>query len=321
MVVFRVILLLIIVISSAIFTYILFAGIFKWLRKRKLTQSGIDHENLFTWFMRNGISIFKKPAKFLISRSYKINNFYTNVVLLLNEKGIKSNKVACISTSIGFVLFISAVVSLLFSSLIAGIAIILLAIICSITAVNSAMDKRREQLRHSIPETLRSMSTCFGAGYTVSQTFDQVSSESKGSINKLFAKATHIMQVGGSINESLDVLKKESEAPELAFVAVALNVQHDTGGSMKPVIEAAKEMVESKLNLLRLLKVQTSQAKLSAKIVTILPFALIAIFSLISPNFLQPFFSSFLGVCVFIVACIMQAAGIVLVKKMLKVEI
>ena len=165
------------------------------------------------------------------------------------------------------------------------------------------------------------MSTCFGAGYTIFQTFSHISLESQGSIKSLFSKCTNILQTGGSVSSSLNCLKDVKDVPELSFLAVALDVQHQTGGSMKPVIESAKDMVENKLELMRMLQVQTAQAKLSARIVMILPFALIAIFSIVSPGFLTPFFTSFFGVFLLLIACLMQAAGIILVKKMLNVEI
>lgn len=183
------------------------------------------------------------------------------------------------------------------------------------------IEKRILNLRNSVPDTLRSMSTCFGAGYTIFQTFSHISNESSGAIKNLFGRCTHILQTGGSVSSSLDYLKNFDEVPELGFLAVALDVQHQTGGSIKPVIESAKDMVENKLELMRMLQVQTAQAKLSARIVMILPFALIAIFSIISPGFLTPFFTSVFGFILLLIACLMQAGGIILVKKMLNVEI
>lgn len=218
-------------------------------------------------------------------------------------------------------LIAAVLISIVFRSVFAGLAVVLCCCICVVSAVNSATEKKTQKLRSAIPDVLRSMSSCFQAGYTLLQTFEHIEQESKKAIKKLFGRCTHILQTGGTVSDSLVCLKEEKSTPELSFIAVALDVQHQTGGSMKPVIESARDMVENRLELLRLLQVQTAQAKFSARIVTILPFALIAVFSIISPNFLAPFFSSFLGVLIFGVACIMQVAGVLMVRKMLKVEI
>ena len=50
-----------------------------------------------------------------------------------------------------------------------------------------------------------------------------------------------------------------------------------------------------------------------------MPFILIAVFSLISPGFLTPFFSSGLGLAVFCVATGMQLAGVLIVRRLLDV--
>lgn len=105
--------------------------------------------------------------------------------------------------------------------------------------------------------------------------------------------------------------------PELAFVAVALDVQHRSGGSLAAVLDAARESVESEIDLARSLKVQTAQAQLSARIVTAMPFVLIALFSLMSPGFLSPFFESMAGMALLAAALVMQVAGVVLVHRML----
>lgn len=322
----RICLILSAIISACICGYVVFKSIIEWYKKRRLSNYGIDsskdyNNNYFAWLVRNGVSFLKKPSKFLLKQSKFIRTNISNIVSLLNEANLQCDGISILSASILLSFICGIVASLIFASFIAGIALILCIFVLIITISRSFVDKRITNLRNSIPDTLRSMSTCFGAGYTIFQTFSHISSESKGAVKNLFGKCVHILQTGGSVSSSLDCLKNVKEVPELSFLAVALDVQHQTGGSMKPVIESAKDMVENKLELMRMLQVQTAQAKLSARIVMVLPFALILIFSMISPGFLMPFFSSIFGFILLLIACLMQTAGIILVKKMLDVEI
>ncbi len=127
--------------------------------------------------------------------------------------------------------------------------------------------------------------------------------------------------MGAPATEALAVLERQRGVPELAFAAVALDVQHQSGGSIGPVLEAAQDSVESELELLRSLKVQTAQAKLSARVVTVMPFILVGLFSLMSPGFLSPFFESLPGMVMLAVALLMEAAGVLVVRRMLKVDL
>ena len=89
---------------------------------------------------------------------------------------------------------------------------------------------------------------------------------------------------------------------------------------MRQVLDAATDTVKGELALRRSLRVQTAQAKLSARVVVVMPFVLIAAFSLASPGFLMPFFSSVFGYALLSAAIVMQVAGIVLGRRALAVE-
>ena len=86
------------------------------------------------------------------------------------------------------------------------------------------------------------------------------------------------------------------------------------------VLEAAGDSVKGELSLRRSLRVQTAQAKLSARVVGVMPFILVAIFALVSPDFLDPFFTNAFGYGLLATAIVMQVAGVLLVHRALSVE-
>ena len=90
---------------------------------------------------------------------------------------------------------------------------------------------------------------------------------------------------------------------------------------MQQVLEAARESVATELSLERQLRVQTAQARLSAQVVTVMPFLLVGAISLLSPGFLGPFFSSVAGLLLLLVALGMQVAGVLIARRMLKVPL
>lgn len=214
-------------------------------------------------------------------------------------------------------------------SVLAGLAsrsaVCALAVACALVvavsaSVRSRVEKREELMREEVPEVLRTMGVCFKSGFSLVQTMRQVSIDSPGDLGATFAVAARRLEMGASPREALSVLEEVEGVPELGFVAVALDVQHAGGGSIAPVLEAARESVEGELDLARSLRVQTAQAKLSARVVTVMPFLLVALFSLMSPGFLQPFFGSVAGLGLLALALTMQVAGVFAIRRMLKIE-
>ena len=216
---------------------------------------------------------------------------------------------------------LAAVAGLVAGSVVAAFAVAACAVALAVVVVRSAQDKRRSAVREAVPDALRAMGVCFQSGLSLLQTFQQVAKETDGPLRTLFARGSHLLETGRTSSEALDVFRSGAQVPELAFVAVALDVQHQTGGSISQVLDAARDTVESELELERSLHVQTAQARLSARIVSVMPFVLVALFSLVSEGFLEPFFNSAAGVALLLVALSMQAAGVLAVRRMLRVEV
>lgn len=184
-----------------------------------------------------------------------------------------------------------------------------------------AIEKERAQLREQVPDALRCMEACMHAGLSLPQTFSEVAQQIDQPARGLFARVSRDLDLGYSMNEALEHFKQVAESPELSFVAMALDVQYACGGSATPVLRSAEESISRDLDLRRSLRVQTAQAKLSAQIVSVMPFALVFVISAVDPAFLRPFFSSAQGVVLLLLAIAMLGGGVLLVRRMLAVEI
>lgn len=270
--------------------------------------------------LRNGVAPLVPFARAL-RKAGRVRRVSDEAAACLEAKGLVSSGEAALSVAIAVLLAAFGVTFAATRSAVCAMAVPLCLAVAGASALRSADDRRQEAIRDAVPDALRAMGVCFQSGLSLLQTFRQVSSELKGPLSQLFARAAHHLETGRSTEEALAVLRGGDSSPPLAFVAVALDVQHESGGSMRQVLDAARETVEGEIELARSLRVQTAQAKLSARVVTIMPFVLVALFSAMSDDFLTPFFSSAAGIMLLALALGLQAAGIVLVRRMLSVEV
>ena len=270
--------------------------------------------------MQNGIGFLRKPATLLL-RIKHVHTSAANAVLMLDERGVAITDVSLVSVVLGASLLSASISGLLAHSIAFGIAIGCLTVVLASVYVKKRTDEQNIVMRESVPEALRLLATCFRSGSSLVQTLQQASREMKGRIGQLFRIAAQRLEMGATTTEALMILQSNSQVPELSFVAVALDIQHQSGGSLAPVLESAKDSIESELDLMRSLRVQTTQAKLSASIVTIMPFVLVAFFSLMSPGFLTPFFASPIGIALLAIALVMQVTGVLAVRHMLAIDV
>ncbi len=264
-----------------------------------------------------------EPLRPIVGRALTqptIDTIAQHACLMAEEQEIALTPETFVSLAAGAGLAVGVVAGLVTFSPVCGIAVTCLVVIGIFAAVKRSADKSAMAMREQIPDALRCMGTCFRSGLSLPQTLQQTAKECSGALGNLFSIAARRLKMGATPTEALAVMRSNDQVPELSFVAVALDVQHQSGGSIAPVLETARESVISELDLMRSLRVQTAQAKLSASIVTIMPFVLVALFSLMSPDFLAPFFSSVIGVALLALALIMQCSGVLAVRRMLRID-
>lgn len=269
---------------------------------------------------RNGVAWTLPAAKLLLKRQ-RVQAVVFDAVEMAAERNAFASPLGLLSFALAVGAVITLLVGALAQSLLAGLASLALVAVVLVARVRSWRDKRDDAVRDAVPDALHAMGSCFQAGFSLLQTFQHLERELQGPLARRFAAAAQLLETGHGTHEALDALRSDGARNELAFVAVALDVRHQAGGSMRPVLEAARETVEGELALKRSLRVQTAQARLSARIVTVMPFALVAVFSLVSKGFLDPFFESALGVGMLCAAVLMQVAGVLAVRRMLSVEV
>ena len=274
---------------------------------------------LASWRLRNGFDWLRRPATFLLKRE-KVSTVVEGLVLACEARGLATSAEPLTTVLLLAAAALSGASLLAIGSVVAAVAMPSCAIALASVVAGVQLDKRQEAVREEVPVALESMSACFGSGFTLMQTFGQVASDVRGPLGETFGQACRVLEMGGSAKAALDVLREGACASELAFVAVALDVQHQSGGAMRQVLDAASDTVKGELALRRALRVQTAQAKLSARVVAVMPFILVAAFSLASPDFLSPFFSGPVGYGLLALAISMQAAGIALVRRALSVD-
>lgn len=299
--------------------------LFVWLARKLLgglrawsaaTRTG--NRGIVSYLLRNGLKPFNRFAQALLSVSV-VSKFTEKVSMEIRKAGFETNAISVTSLLVGVSLGAGAAMFALSLSFLAAFAsVVCLFVFVNAWAVRKA-EQRKSATREEIPEALQSMKACFQVGYSLPQTVHEVAASTKGPLSALFLEAEGVLETGGGLNRALSVLKADGNESELVFLATALEIQHRTGGSMQRILEAARQSVSDELELKRTLRTQTAQAKLSAQIVTVMPFALLAVFSLLSPGFLTPFFESPMGIVLLAAALGMQTIGVSIVRKLLKV--
>lgn len=292
------------------------SGLF--MRRAASLGEGASLWTLALWRLRNGVRWSMRAGRVLLRWQWAAS-LIDECALMLAKRDMDTSREALASLVVAWLVLSGMAGAFLSGNAACAVLMPICELVFLLVYASSSKEKRTEFVRESLPTAIDSMSTCFGVGYTLLQTFRQVAKETPGPVGELFHSASNVLDAGGSVEEALEVLEGGGVS-EIAFVAAALDIQHQTGGSMRQVLDAVADSVKGELSLKRSLRVQTAQAKLSARIVAAMPVVLVTMFSVASPTFLSPFFQSAAGLTMLLVAVVMQVAGVFMVKRALNVE-
>lgn len=272
------------------------------------------------WYARNGVTLLLPVADAAL-RVRRVRVAAHEIAQILGERYGLVYERAIVSVFMLVACSASLAAGLVARSVVSALAVFACLAVGVFLVASSSAEKRKEQVQAEVPVAIESLSACFGAGYSLLQTFGQVAQDVTGPLSRTFERASRVLELGGTVDQALAGLRRDAHSSELAFLAVALDVQHQAGGSMRQVLDAVATAAKGEVELKRALRVQTAQAKLSARIVAVMPLLLVTAFSLMSPTFLLPFFASPLGYALLICAIAMQVSGIFLVHRALHVEV
>ncbi|MCI8367061.1 MAG: type II secretion system protein [Eggerthellaceae bacterium] len=292
------------------------------MRRRKLAESAVADgraSSAVYWWACRGVRPFAPLSCWLLENS-AVARWTGDVVECVQERNVPATAEALLSSLLATALVVGACASVLAGTALFGIALVALAALVLGHRARTLRETRQTRLREQTPEALRALAICSKSGQSLSQTMATLANDLEEPLAGVFERASRRLQMGGSATEALAVFSEGETSPELSFVAVALDVRSQTGGSLTQVLESARESVRDELDLRRSLQVQTAQAQLSARIVTCMPFVLVALFSLITEDFLGPFFQSPQGLALLFLALGMQTAGIFSVRAILRRE-
>ncbi|MGN0072269.1 MAG: type II secretion system F family protein [Coriobacteriales bacterium] len=177
----------------------------------------------------------------------------------------------------------------------------------------------RMQLRQSLPQALRMLCIALDSGNSLVKALEYAAHNSSGAMARELRHALWDMRAGLSFGEAMEGLRQRTGGSEFACLAVAMEVQHRCGGSISAVLQGVSSVLQQNAELEEELATKTTQAQLSAKVVALMPLAVLALLSLVSPGYLGRFFESPVGVALLVMAVVLELVGVVLVRQSLDI--
>jgi len=214
------------------------------------------------------------------------------------------------------VLFISGVMGLLIAAVAAGIAY---------NAPKIYLNRRRKarvnKLNAQLPEALTMISNSLKAGFGLLQALNVAAEQLSHPISTELGRTIHEMNVGSSAEEALLGLSERSGSYDLDIVVTAILVQRTVGGNLGEVLDTVAETMRERIRIRGEIQTLTAQQKLTGVVIGLLPLGVGLLFEVMSPDYINPLFTTLLGRVLVVVAIILETVGIMIIQRILNIEV
>ncbi|MDB5854714.1 MAG: tadB [Herminiimonas sp.] len=225
-----------------------------------------------------------------------------------------------ISAMFGIAIFI-AVTSLAHQSALTGLLLGALAAAVPRLYVAYRRSRRLRKIEEQLPDGLDLMVRALRSGHAFSSSLQMLGEEMAEPIAGEFGIVHDEVNFGVSLQQALTNLSTRVPTTDLRYFVVAVMIQRESGGNLAEVLTNLSRLVRERLKLRYKIKVLSSEGRLSAWILSLMPFAMAGLLNIFNPGFMSPLWTDPLGVTIVKYMLVMMALGILIIVKIIKIRV
>jgi len=135
------------------------------------------------------------------------------------------------------------------------------------------------------------------------------------------ARALKEVRLGLSLEEAFAGLVGRFESRDLELVVTGVLIQRQVGGNLAQVLDSISSTVEKRVKSRAKVRALTAQGRLSAWIVSSMPFGMGAVIFTLYPEFARPMLVNPIGVAMLAVSGAFLVVGILTIRKVVNIDV
>lgn len=213
------------------------------------------------------------------------------------------------------------IVALAAESLLGGIAVVLGVLVLLVLAVREAAARERRRFEAQLPDTLNLLATSLRAGYSLLQSIEAVAEQSPDPTGREFGRAISEIRLGRAVPDSLRGVAERMQSIDFGWAVMAMDIQREVGGNLAEILTTASSTLVARTRLRREVRALTAEGRLTAVILSLVPFGLFGFIWVTNPDYLDPLTGETFGIAALVGAVVLIGFGILWLRRIVDVEI
>lgn len=184
-----------------------------------------------------------------------------------------------------------------------------------------ARTRRLKRLEAQLPDAVELIARALRAGHAFPSALQMVAEELPEPIGGEFASAFEEINYGLPVSDAMMNLAARVPVEDLRFFAVAVILQRETGGNLAEILDNIGKLIRERFKLFGTIRVLSAEGKLSAWILTLLPFVTALLINLVSPGFMEVLWKDPAGLKLIFVALVAMVVGVFWMWRIVQIRV
>ena len=184
-----------------------------------------------------------------------------------------------------------------------------------------AKHKRLNTIEQQLPEIIDLMSRALKAGHALTGALQMTATEGVEPAAGEFRLVFDEINFGVSVQNVLMKLVSRVPITDLSYFVIAVLIQRESGGNLAELLDKISNLIRARLNLLGRIRVLSAEGRLSAWILSCMPFAMALLLNIINPGFMSVLWTDPVGPTIIAIALVMMVVGIYAMSRIIKIHV
>jgi tight adherence protein B len=206
-------------------------------------------------------------------------------------------------------------------SIAVSLLVVIFATVAPIVWIGMRIRKRREAFEAQLPDTLDLIAGSLRAGWGLQQAIEAVVEQAKPPISEEFRRAQTEVRLGRLSEQALESVAARMQSVDFNWVVSAISIQREVGGNLAELLNIVSSTIRERNALKRQVATLTSEGRLSAVILFVLPFLEAAVLFVINRGYISQLFVTSTGLVMLITGILLLVIGGVWLNRVIRVEV
>jgi tight adherence protein B len=201
------------------------------------------------------------------------------------------------------------------------LALAVLVVLALTAYLQHRRSRRMALIGQALPDALDLIARSMQAGHAFTSALHLAAKDSPAPLSLELRTVFEEINFGVGSAQALQALSVRVASDDVRYFVVAVVIQSETGGNLADILKNTANLIRERQKMAGVVRVLSAEGRISALVLSLLPFVLAAFMRLLNPGFISKLWTDPMGLQLVYVSLTLMAIGILWMWKMIQIRV